>query len=71
MPHRISIPAPRRVWQQTEQGQYASHAYTEADILRTLAGGGWFNFHGGHDFADRGVAAFAAQAQFMHQELLA
>jgi len=70
--HLLRYPAPRRASTRISPAvkplnipsQHISHPYTEADVLRTLAYGGHFDFSSGqHDFETEQVRRFAREAQ--------
>jgi len=61
MIHKLTTPAPRRYSLRSEAGFY-DVPWTEAFILRTLLGGGWFR-KSGHCFESPATASFAFSAQ--------
>ena len=60
----LTYPLPRCCWQRSENG-WISQPWTEADILRSIQAGGWFEFDAGHkhEFATPQAAKFAREAQ--------
>lgn len=68
MPTLLTDPAPPRAWSRTPSGGWIDHPYSEADVLRTLAGGARFDLSR-TEFESRAVAVFAGQAQGVWEEL--
>lgn len=60
----LTYPLPRCCWQRSSDG-WISQPWTEADVLRSLQAGGWFEFDAGHkhEFVTPQVAKFAREAQ--------
>lgn len=67
----LTYPLPRCCWQRSAGG-WISRPWTEADALRSLQAGGWFEFDAGskHEFATLQAAKFAREAQESLRKLL-
>ena len=51
------------------QNFYTTRPWTETDVLRHVASGGWFDFER-TDFEDKGTREFAHAAQATHSQLM-
>ena len=52
-----------------DQPVFASRKWGEADVLRLISNGGWFDFNN-VEFEDRATRGFAAQAQIAYQQIM-
>ena len=58
-----------RATRQVQQPKFTSRKWGEADVLRHISNGGWFDFNN-TEFVDRATREFATHAQLVHQQIM-